>query len=224
MRRPSGSRKETKFTNDVCYFCGACFALENEDIPGKQFGVTAQTGGLLVPVCHSCNAGWNQDQEFFRLRIVMHAGSRPGAHYIKDRELLRLKGTDERKPQVGRYLRERSKEYVVGGQQLDGLTHSDFERIDSVLRHWSAGIHYANRKVLAALPGSVTHKIEHPVLFERLTLPSAPVGEWTVKDGEHFCRWWFLPGLQAAESITVINLLHGESLWFLVRFPAASRS
>ena len=131
--------------------------------------MTAQTGGLLVPVCHRCNAGWNQDQEFLRLRIVMHAGSRTGAHYIKGRELSRLKGTAERKPQVHRYLEERSKTYAVKGEQLDGLTHGDFQRIDNVLRHWCAGIHYANRKVLADLPGSVTHKIERPGMPSCLT-------------------------------------------------------
>jgi hypothetical protein len=224
MKRASGGRKEIKFKKDICYFCGASSALENEDIPGKQFGVTAQTGGLLLPVCRRCNAGWNKDQEFFRLRIVMHAGSRPGAHYIKDRELSRLRGTDDRKPQVGRYLKERSKTYVIDGDQLDGLTDSDFQRINNVLRHWCAGIHYANRKALAALPGSVTYKIEKPAVFDRLNLPSTTAQEWKLRDGKHFGRWWFLPGPEPVESITVLNLLRGESLWFLVRFPTTSLS
>jgi len=107
----------------------------------------------------------------------------------------------------------------VGGRVQSGLTDSDFDRIDNVQRHWGAGIHYAKRCAMAATPGSVFHKIERPNDLAKLNLTPIPSGKWNANDGHEFGRWWFLPGKDPIESITVFNLFFGESLWHLVRFP-----
>jgi hypothetical protein len=107
---------------------------------------------------------------------------------------------------------------------LNGLTNSDFYQIENVLRHWAAGIHYAKRSAMAAAPGSVFLKIEHPDVFTKLNLPPMPSGKWIANDGHEFGRWWFLPGKDPTESITVFNLLFGESLWYLVRFPRLTQN
>lgn len=197
--------------------------MENEDIPGKRlFAVTNKTGGLLVPACQTCNGSWSCDQEFVRLRIVLHAGSHEGAGHIRLRELRRLTGSEAKKPQVARYLKERAKLYVVNGREIMGLTDTDLGRISSVMRHWAAGIHYWRRKTRAALPGSVHLKFLQPDFFRRMPLPPEPHGKWIETDGTLFGCWWFFPGAATTESITVFNLLQQDALWFGVRFPALS--
>lgn len=220
MNSPTGSRKRRKFAGQTCYFCGDDSPGENEDIPGKQFGVTAQTGGLVIPVCRSCNGAWSTDQEFVRLRITLHAGSRPGAGYIKSRELIRVKGGKEKPPQLGRCLKERAKQFFVNGKEFMGLTDTDFARFSNVLRHWAAGIHYLKRNSPAAVPGSVHFILLQPKFFRKVQLSLQPHGVWKAKDGGEFGRWWFFPGPATSESITIVNLLRSDELRFAVRFPA----
>ena len=216
---PLGSRKKRKFTRQVCYFCGM-EPCENEDIPGRLFGVNAQTGGLLLPVCRNCNTTWHEDQEFVRLRITLNAGSSPGGTYIKKRELARVKGSEKRKPQVGRYLAERVKQFFLDGKELLGLTDEDLAKFGNVLVHWAAGVHYDRRGTRPALPGSVVYQFLRPSFFQALTLSPKVDGEWRTVEGEHFGCWWFLPGTHSTESITIFNLLASNQLWFAVRFPA----
>jgi hypothetical protein len=165
-----GAKKRRKFAGHVCYFCGSAEPSENEDIPGKQFGVNAQRGGLLVPVCGTCNKSWHTDQEFLRLGIVLNAGSKSGAGYIKERELSRLRGSAERQPQTRRYFEQRAKQFFVQGTEYLGLTDSDLAQLSSVLRHWAAGIHYSKRNTRPALPGSVHFQVLQPEFFKRVSL------------------------------------------------------
>lgn len=214
------SRKRRKFAGQACYFCGRDEPAENEDIPGKQFGVTAQTGGLLIPVCPPCNRAWSKDQEFVRLRVTLHAGSKPGAAYVRARELARIKGSEQKPPQRRRYLKDRTKQYFVNGKEFMGMTDTDLARFSNVLSHWAAGIHYSKRKTLAALPGSVHFKLLQPAFFCKFSFSSQPHGQWKIKDGAEFGCWWFFPGQNTSDSITIINLLQSSELWFAVRFPA----
>ena len=219
VNNPRGYRKKRKFAGESCYFCADRAPVGNEDIPGKLFGVTAQTGGLLVPACQHCNGPWSADQEHVRLRVTLHAGSADGAAYIKSRERGRISGTGQRAPQVERYMRERSKQYFVNGRESLGLTEDDDAGFSNVLRHWAAGVHYWKQKTRAALPGSLHFKWRSPDIFRSLSLPPQPHGEWKLKGGAKFGSWWFCPGPNTSESVTIFNLLRSDELWFLVRFP-----
>ena len=199
--------------------CGSQSPVENEDIPGRLFGVTAQTGGFVVPSCRRCNRDWAGDQEFVRLRVTLHAGSTPGAGYINERELARVSGVGQKMPHIDRYMRERKKQYVEGGREFLGLTDVDLERFRNVVRHWAAGIHYRERNIRAALPGSVHERVTQPALFRRLQLQPSPHGKWNSNEGSKFGSWWFLPGPEPMDSVAIINLLDSDELWFLVRFP-----
>lgn len=216
----SGKRKEQKFRNEVCYFCGLPGANSNEDIPGKQFGVTPGSGGLIVPAHAKCNHTWSRDQEFFRLRIVLNAGTQPGARHGQQRELRRFSDPEQRKAQVSRYLKERAKIFNDSeGKRLMGLTQTDLERFSNVVRHWGAGVHYYKQKVKADLPGSVYPHVAPDTIRRDMFAPDSH-GEWKLADGIHFGAWWFLPGPQMSQSIVVFNLLQFDELWFVVRFPA----
>jgi hypothetical protein len=186
--------------------------------------VTAQTGGFLVPVCRSCNGSWSTDQQFVRLRITLHAGSKPGAGHMRSRELRRVKGGEQGPSQVGRYFKERAKQFFVNGTEFVGLTDTDLARFSNVLRHWAAGIHYSRRNAQAAVPGSVHFSLLQPNCFRKVQLLPRPHGAWKAKDGGEFGRWWFFPGPDTSESITIVNLLRSDELWFTVRFPAVGRA
>ena len=223
MANSARTKKRRKFAGHVCYFCGSAEPSENEDIPGKQFGVNAQTGGLLVPVCRACNKSWSTDQEFVRLRIVLNAGSNSGAEYIKERELTRLRGSAKREPQTRRYLGQRAKQFFLQGTEYLGLTDCDLAQFSNVLRHWAAGIHYSKRNTRPALPGSVHFQVLQPNFFKRVSLSPDAHGRWAAKSGGEFGLWWFLPGPTDAESITIFNVLRKDELRFAVRFPAIKK-
>src|SRR2546428_506049 len=84
-------------------------------------------------------------------RSTVHASSyrssswfTAGARFIRNRELLRLKRRSGRKPQGGRYLREKPKAFSAGRVEYVGLTDSDHERICNVIRHWAAASLFPN--------------------------------------------------------------------------------
>src|SRR5262249_1484303 len=156
-------------TSDACYYCGQSGADSRDHIPGKLFGVVGNAG-LILPAHSTCNRAWDADQEFFRLRIVLHTGSSQGAEHIKERELLRVKGSAGKAPQRERYLRERAKTFIdaAGGESM-GLTDSDYMRIQNVVRHWAAGVHFANSGTSPALPGLLLDTVAAPkVNLEKL--------------------------------------------------------
>jgi hypothetical protein len=202
----------------ACYFCGGPGEASREHIPGKLFGVV---DGLILPACKPCNKSWEKDQQFVRLRIVLHAGSQPSARYMKDRELLRVHGSAEKRPQVGRYKRERDKTFAVSGVEYMGLTDDDYSRLQNVVTRWAAGLHYAHRGVPAGAPEEFMDTVAWPRLDpKKLTarLMSQP-HIWHTKTGE-FALWWFVPGPEPRQSAVVIQLLGVDTLWFVVRFSA----
>ena len=203
-----------------CYFCGACKNLDRDHIPGKLFGVIGIEHGLVLPACRKCNKGWENDQQFFRLRIVLHLGSKPSAKFLRDREHLRLKGSQRKRPQVGRYLRERTKTFSAGGVEYTGLTDADYEKICNVIRHWAAGLHYSQTGHQASLPGTISDTIARPKIDPQKLEKSVQghqSGVWVASAGE-LARWWFIPGPEPNKSVISFRLLESKTLWFLVRF------
>ncbi len=200
----------------VCYFCGGLDPDSREDIPGKLFGVNHQTGGLLVPAHKSCNVEWNVHQQSFRQHLVIHRGSSSGAHYMQLRELLRLKGTNEKLPQIGRWMKAKAKIFPIEDKLYIGMTEDDQEIHMNVLRHWAAGIHYSQKQARAALPGTV-FMVEPGALSHETFAISAH--EWRTTDGEILGYYWFLPGSEPSDSITIFHLLDSDELWFIVKFP-----
>ena len=215
----SNSKKVNKYAGEVCYFCGVGLPETDEDIPGRMFGVTSTTGGLMVPACAACNKGWVADQEFIRLRVTLHGGSKPGGKHILEKEARRIVSSEYQRPSPGRYAREIGKLYVADGNELLGLTDGDLRRFDNVLTHWAAGIHYFARKAHAAVPGTVYQSALRPDIFDTISLRPQPDGKWKEASGD-FGSWWFLPRPLLSESATVIQLLGSPELRFLVRFPA----
>ncbi len=206
--------------NDCCYFCGTRETLNRDHIPGKLLGVTWTSHGLVVPACRKCNKSWEKDQQFMRLRIVLHVGSKPGARFIRNRELLRLKGRSGRKPQGGRYLREKAKAFLAGGVEYIGLTDSNYERICNVIRHWAAALHYSQTRNPASLPGTIADTIASPKVDPqklKKKLQGHQSGVWLGSAGE-FARWFFIPGPAQNKSVIAFRLLESETLWFLIRF------
>ncbi len=195
--------------NGCCYFCGTRENIDRDHIPGKLFGVTGIKHGLVLPACRECNKSWEKDQQFFRLRIVLHLGSKPSARFLHDRELLRLKGRHGRKPQVRRYLRERAKKFSAGGVEYTGLTDSDYEKICNVIRHWAAGLHYSQTGHQASLPGTIADTIASPKVDPRKLekkLQGSLSGVWPASTGE-LARWWFVRGPEPNKSVIAFRLL-----------------
>ncbi len=190
--------------NGCCYFCGARENLTRDHIPGKLFGVTGAKGGLVLPACRKCNKSWEKDQQFMRLRIVLHVGSKSGARFIRNRELLRLKGRSGRKPQAGRYLRERAKTFSAGGVEYIGLTDSDYEKICNVIRHWAAGLHYSQTGNPASLPETIADTIATPKLDPqklKKKLQGHQNGVWLASTGVSLALLWGTPAVPRAHGV-----------------------
>ncbi len=200
-----------------CYWCGESFPDSRDHVPGKLFGIVGDAHGIIVPAHESCNKEWQKDQEFFRLRLALHAGSSPAFAYGKQRELARLRKPAGRQ----RYITETSKVFMVEGREHYGLTPEDCGRIKNVVIHWAAAIHYARRNCLAAVPGEYCDTLAKPRLsVSKLTnrLSPEPTGVWRTNDGE-LVRWWFSPhSCSAHKSAVIFNILRLDTLWFFVRF------
>jgi hypothetical protein len=203
-----------------CYWCGSTNPGTRDHIPGQLFGVKGIDRGVVVPSCHRCNHSWELDQEFFRLRLVLHAGSSQALKYSRDRELRRL--THEKHHRgTGRYLEECSKLTCIEGKDYYTLTKSDCERIKNVVMHWAAALHYSKTACLATVPGVYldTHggpkRLSVRKLREKLKID--PSGFWSTDAGE-FARYWFLPGRSVHNSSIVFNVLGLGTLWFFVKF------
>lgn len=202
-----------------CYWCGATNPGTREHIPGQLFGIKGVDNGIVVPACRNCNTGWEKEQEFFRLRLVLHAGSSRALRFSRDRELRRLSDAEHRGG-VGRYLAECSKVVSVNGKDHYKLTKNDCQRVKNVITHWAAALHYAKTECLAAVPGVYLDTLGFPRLsVEKLRgkLKINPSGYWQANQGE-FVRYWFLPERTAHQSSVVFNILTLDTLWFFVKF------
>lgn len=202
-----------------CYWCGTTNPGTRDHIPGQLFGIKGVDKGIVVPACQKCNSGWERDQEFFRLRLVLHAGSRRALRFSRDRELRRLTEAEYCRG-VGRYLAECSKVVDVNGMNHYRLTKNDCQRIKNVITHWAAALHYTKTECLAAVPGVYLDTHGFPRLsVEKLTrkLEINPTGHWRTDEGE-FVRYWFLAEHSAHRSSVVFNVLGLDTLWFFVKF------
>jgi hypothetical protein len=204
-----------------CYWCGSTKTGSRDHIPGRLFDVKGNIKGVVVPACRGCNKNWESDQQFFRLRLVMHVGSGPGSAlvYCRDRELKRL-SSEKNYPGVRRYLAEHAKTVTVDNKHHTALTDGDREKVRNVIRHWAAALHYARTECLAAVPGTYIDtlgppRISLPKLQDKLVMPAT--GSWSTNCGR-LIDYWFLPGRSVHSSSVVFNILGLDSLWFLVKF------
>lgn len=202
-----------------CYWCGETKPESSDHIPGRLFGVNGNARGLIVPAHSRCNNDWESDQQFFRLLIAMHAGSRPEFAYSRDRELLRL-SSEKNYAGVRRYLAEDAKTVIIDNKRHTALTDGDREKVRNVTRHWAAALHYARTECLAAVPGTYIDtlgapRISLPKLQKKLAMPAT--GSWSTNQGR-LVDYWFLPGRSAHTSSVIFNILGLGSLWFLVKF------
>lgn len=204
-----------------CYWCGSTNPKTRDHIPGKLFGVKGDIKGLVVPACPRCNKDWESDQQFFRLRLVMHAGSGSGAAlvYSRDRELRRL-SSEKNYSGVRRYLTEDAKTVIIDNKRHTALTEVDRDKVSNVIRHWAAALHYARTGCLAAVPGTYIDtlgapRISLPKLQQKLVMRAT--GSWATNH-DRLVEYWFLPGRSAHTSSVVFNILGLDSLWFLVKF------
>jgi hypothetical protein len=202
-----------------CYWCGETKPESRDHIPGRLFGVNGNTRGLVVPAHSRCNKSWERDQQFVRLLIAMHAGSKLAFAYSRDRELLRL-SSEKNYAGVRRYLAEYAKTVIIDNKRHTALTDGDREKVRNVIRHWAAALHYARTECLAAVPGTYIDtlgppRISLPKLQKKLVMPAT--GSWSTNHGR-LVDYWFLPGRSVHASSVVFNILGLNSLWFLVKF------